>query len=44
MTKNEGNGKERRRYIYIFWTSGGVIAMSLMGEEEGQRSISGGGK
>jgi hypothetical protein len=33
MTKNEGNGKERRRYVYIFWMSRGVIATSLMGEE-----------
>jgi len=33
MTKNEGNGKERRRYIYIFWTSRGVFARSLMREE-----------
>lgn len=30
MTKNEGNGEERRIYIY-FWTSRGVFARSLMG-------------
>jgi len=40
MAKNEGD-------MYIFWTSRGVFARSLMGEEGeegGQRSISGGGK
>ena len=40
MTKNEGNGNERRRYVYIFWMSKGSNCKVADGggrEKGGQR-------